>query len=109
MTPKKKLPRGVFLRSGLYWIRFQDGHGKIRREKVGPYLKQAVAAYQKRKSEVREGTFFPRKVTRRVVRFAEIAADFLKYSENFKRSYPDDVTRMAILVRMWGDLPVESL
>jgi integrase len=43
------------------------------------------------------------------VRFAEIAADFLRYSEHFKRSYPDDVTRMATLVRMWGDLPLEDL
>jgi hypothetical protein len=33
-----KLPRGIFLRDGKFFIRFADQTGKIQREKVGPLL-----------------------------------------------------------------------
>ena len=105
----RKLPRGVFERDGLYWIRYSDGGGRVRREKVGPFLKQAEAAYQKRKSEVREGKFFPDKASRRVVSFSEVARDFLGYSRKFKRSYNHDVARMQNLVRLWRDCPLSNL
>lgn len=108
-SPKRLLPHGIFRRGGVFWIRYQDQGGKIRREKVGPSLKQAVAAYQKRKSEVREGKFFPDKLNRRVVLFSEIAGEFLAYSRQFKRSYPDDTGRMQNLLRLWRDVPLADL
>jgi len=61
---------------------------------VGSFLKQAEAAYQKRKSEVREGKFSPGKIRQRVVLFAEIARDFLAHSKQTKRSYGHDVSRL---------------
>jgi hypothetical protein len=53
---KGRLPRGVYQRNpGEYWICYFDREGRRHREKVGPSIKQAVSAYQKRKSEIREG------------------------------------------------------
>ena len=62
----EKLPRGVFRKDGVYWIRFSAG-GKIHRQKIGPFLGVARAAYQKRKCEVRERIFFPEKIRERVI------------------------------------------
>src|SRR5438094_8412976 len=99
----RKLPRGVFERDGLLWVRYADGQGKIRREKVGPFLKQAEAVYQKRKSEVREGKFFPDKINHRMILFAEIGRDFLAHSKQTKRSHGHDASRMQTLLRLWRD------
>lgn len=105
----RKLPHGIFRRDDLYWIRFADENGKIHREKVGPYLKQATGAYQKRKSEVREGKFFPEKIRRRRIVFSELAQDFLDYSKREKRSHAHDMTRMRALLGLWKDCPASAL
>ena len=105
----RKLPRGVIQRDGLYWIRYADTVGRIHREKIGPFLGQAQAAYQKRKSEVREGKFFPGKINQRAVAFVEAALDFLSYSKKAKRSYSHDASRMERLLRLWRDCPLADL
>jgi len=105
----RRLPREVFERDGLFWIRYTDQNGKIHREKVGPFIKQAQSAYQKRKSEVREGKFFPEKVTQRPVLFSEVAKEFLVYSRSFKRSHGHDTGRMETLLRLWRDVPAADL
>ena len=105
----KKLPRGVFVRNGEYWIRYADQYGKLHREKVGPFLEQAKAAVEKRRSEIREGKFFPDKVRQRVVPFSEIARDFLAHSKHTKRSYGHDVSRSETLLRLWRDCPLLDL
>ena len=78
--------RGIFEKdpgSGIWWIRYADQHGKIHREKSGP-KGLAISAYQKRKTEVREGRFFPEKFKRRAISFTEIAKDALEYARNNK-------------------------
>jgi integrase len=100
-----KLSRGIFWRDCAYWIRYADRSGHMHREKIGPFLRQAEAAYRKRKSEVREGKFFPEKLKQRTVLFRELARDFLAYSKQNKRSYPHDVARMETLSRLWRDCP----
>jgi integrase len=109
MRRPKKLPRGVFLRNHDYWIRFADATGKIRREKVGPFLEQAKKAVEKRRSDVREGRFFPDRLRQRVVLFSEIARDFLAHSKREKRSYGHDVSRSETLLRVWRDCPLSDL
>jgi hypothetical protein len=82
MTRNAKKHRGIFERplgSGIWWICYFDRFGRKHREKVG--MKQsAIAAYQKRKTEIREGRFFP-KATRSEVLFDEIGKDALEYSK----------------------------
>jgi len=53
--------RGIFEEirgSGIWWICYFDEQGRRHREKVDP-KKLAIAACQKRKTEVRERRFFP--------------------------------------------------
>jgi integrase len=109
MKRPKKLPRGVFVRNGEYWIRYTDQFRKLHREKVGPFLEPAKAAVEKRRSEAREGKFFPDKVRQRVVLFSEIARDFLVHSKQTKRSYGHDVSRSETLLRLWRDCPLLDL
>jgi hypothetical protein len=63
----KRRRRGIFERpkgSGVWWARYHDQHGREHREKVG--LKGlAVKVYQKRKTEVQEGRYFPERLRRR--------------------------------------------
>ena len=109
-TPKdKKLPRGIFVRNREYWIRYTDQHGKLHREKVGPYLDPAKAAVEKRRTEVREGKFFPDKVRQRLVSFSELVRDFLAHSKQAKRSYGHDVSRSETLLRLWRDCSLRDL
>jgi len=108
MMPSR-LPRGVFWREGAYWIRYADRAGRMHREKVGPFLKKAVAAYNKRKSEIYEGKFFAPELRQRPVMFPEIAREFLEYSRRNKRSYGHDATRMVLLLGLWRECLVADL
>jgi site-specific recombinase XerD len=111
MRKSTKLPRGVFQRDGVYWVRYADQSGRIHREKVGPFIKQAQAAYQKRKSEVREGKFFPKKARQRSVGFAEIAKDALEYSKANKVSaaYKADSWHMETLLNWFRERRGEDI
>lgn len=100
---KSKRQRGVFEKdpgSGVWWIRYADQFGRIHREKLGP-KGLAISAYQKRKTEVREGRYFPEKLKKRDVGFSEIARDALEYSRahNATGSYKNDRWRMETLLR----------
>lgn len=72
--------RGIFERdkgSGVWWICWFDLEGRRHREKVGP-KQLAVDAYRKRKTEVREGKFFPG-LRNRGVLFSQLCDDFEKH------------------------------
>ncbi len=104
---KSKRQRGVFEKdpgSGVWWIRYADQYGRIHREKVGP-KSLAIDTYRKRKTEVREGRFFPNKPRQRKVGFPEIAGDALEYSrlENSPASYKNDFWRMETLLHWFRD------
>ena len=76
-----KKVRGIFEKipgSGVWWIRYSDATGRIRREKAG--LKQtAETLCRKRKTEVLQGKKLP-EARKRVVSFEELAKDTLAYS-----------------------------
>ena len=105
-----KKVRGIYEKvpgSGVWWIRYSDATGRIRREKAG--LKQtAETLYRKRKTEVLQGKKLP-ETRRRVVSFEELAKDALAYSKAHKRSYDDDVSRMERLKSWFGDRQAEGI
>lgn len=83
--------RGIFERpreSGIWWVRYADNFGRIHREKVGP-KGLAKATYQKRKTEVREGKFFPETLRRkREMLFKDMVKLYLEdHARPNKRSY----------------------
>jgi len=110
MAPKKKKEqprtRGVFERpkgSGIWWIRYADQFGKLHREKVGP-KSLAIDAYRKRKTEIREGVFFPEMIRpKREITFREMAELYLKdHSKVNKRSWKTDEQRLNRLKKRFG-------
>ena len=122
MTTAKVRVRGVFWRDsrkgtqtnaqtrarGDWYIRYTDQHGKLRKERVGP-RNLAIELYRKRKTEVREGRFFPEATKPRIVLFDEIAEDFLAYSREHKKSAEHDEARMSRLKETFRGRPVGEI
>jgi len=105
--------RGIFERpkdSGIWWVRYADNFGRIHREKVGP-KGLAKTVYQKRKTEVREGKFFPEKLRRRrEVLFKDMAKLYLgEHSRVNKRSYRNDRSNMKRLIAAFGDKALSEI
>jgi len=90
--------------SGQWWIRYADQYGHIHREKVGP-KSLAHKAYAKRKTQIREGLFFPEKLgQRKDILFKDMAKLYLEdHSKVNKRSYPSDCHVMVRLNQAFGD------
>jgi integrase len=82
--PRRRGERGIFERppgSNVWWIRFADANGRIRRQKVGP-KGLAKRLYEKRKTQVREGKFFPETVTHaKGLKFADAMDEYIKRKE----------------------------
>ena len=122
MTTAKVRVRGVFWRDsrkgtqtnaqtrarGDWYIRYTDQHGKLHKERVGPRT-LAIELYRKRKTEVREGRFFPETAKKPVVLFDEIAEDFLTYSREHKKSAEHDEARMGRLKETFGGRAVGEI
>ena len=94
--------------SGIWWIHFYDSEGNRRREKVGR-RSAAIALYQKRKTEAREGEKLPLTLRKKHVRFSTLAQDALEYSKAHKRSHRDDVIRMNIALKVFADSVADSI
>src|SRR5439155_26690157 len=79
--------RGIFERpksSGIWWVRYADARGRIHREKVGP-KSLARKVYEKRKTEIREGNFFPVKPRRREVLLSDAVDAYLERKSDILR------------------------
>lgn len=103
-------PRGVYEKipgSGVWYVRYADAGGRLRKEKVGHSKRLAGELYRKRKTEAKEGREFPQR--RRHVRFRELARDALEYAE--ARLAPDTnrAGRIRTLVRWFGDRPAAQV
>src|SRR5690348_2511095 len=76
-----KKPRGVFEKpkeSGIWWIRYVDAAGKLRREKVGP-KGAAIMLVEKRRTDARLKLKLPEKFRVRRVLFRALAGDVTKH------------------------------
>src|SRR5713226_8764938 len=103
--------RGIFekvLGSGVWWIRFADTNGHIRREKVGTH-EEAETRQKIRKEEARIGIQPQLCWRRRPVPFRKIAEDALAYSDQHKRSAGDDHIRMERLLKWFGNRAADPI
>jgi hypothetical protein len=107
MRPPKKLPRGVYPRGNNYYIRYADQYGKIQRECIGPFLELAKSAVEKRRCEVREGTFFPEKLKSRFALFGEVAGIYFKLAKK-RRSWKDAEDHLQTLKSL-NDVPLAEI
>jgi integrase len=122
MTTAKVRVRGVFWRDsrkgtqtnpetkarGDWYIRYTNQDGKLHKERAGP-RSLAIELYRKRKTEIREGRFFPETAKKPVVLFDEIAEDFLTYSREHKKSAEHDEARMGRLKETFGGRAVGEI
>jgi len=95
--------RGIFEKepgSGVWWVRYADTTGHIRREKAGT-KSGALNLYRKRKTEILEGKKLPKNLRMSNVAFEEIAHDALEYSRATKvrEAYRIDHWHMEMLLR----------
>jgi len=101
--------RGIYEREpGIWYVRYADNTGKIRREKAGT-RSSAQKLYRKRKTEVLQGKKLPETMRGRIVSFEEIAKDALDYSKTHKASYRSDRIRMQFVKGAFGTRPADSI
>ncbi|MGC2852378.1 MAG: site-specific integrase [Candidatus Acidiferrum sp.] len=110
---QRKPPRGIFEKvpgSGVWWIRYADSTGRIRREKAGT-KDNATKLYYKRKTQALEGRKLPEKLRRPRVSFAEIAQDALGYSKAHKvhEAYRIDRWHMETLLTWFRERVAEEI
>jgi integrase len=112
MTKKQ---RGIYEKvagSKVWWIRYADASGRIRREKVGNKA-AAIQLYQKRKTQILQGEKLPEKFRTRKVSFGELAKDALEYCRANNLGYQFDGYRIGRLVAEFGsrnaDLAIEQI
>jgi integrase len=55
LPSEDKLPRGIFMRNGIYWIRYADANGKLRREPGGGTVRNAQSKLTLRRGQKLEG------------------------------------------------------
>jgi hypothetical protein len=103
--------RGVYERdpgSGVWWIQFKQGTVR-KREKVGS-RGNAIALYQKRKTELRAGAKLPPNLRNKGITFAQIAEEAVAWSAEF---HPKDIrtvrSRMSLLVDVFGARAAEDI
>jgi len=103
--------RGVFEKvpgSNIWWIRYNDTDGRVRREKAG--LRQsAINLYRKRKTEVLQGKKLPENFRKPAVTFADLAADALTWSKENKRDWSHDESRISKLLPEFGYRKAEDI
>jgi integrase len=111
VSKTRRKVRGIYEKapgSGIWWIRYADSMGRIRREKAGA-KGAAITLYRKRKTEALQSRKLPEKLRRRNVPFSELVADALEYSKAHKRSYRDDVCRMGRIREWFGAMPADGI
>ncbi len=107
------MARGVFEKekgSGIWWIRYTDQYGKLHRQKLGP-KSLAISAYRKRKTEIKEGKFFPSMITpKKDILFKDMAGLYLEeYSKINKRSWKTDQGQLNKLKVYFGEKPLSQI
>jgi site-specific recombinase XerD len=103
--------RGVFERfkgSGVWYVRYADANGKLRRERVGP-KREALQLYAKRKTQIHLQEKLPENFRAKSVSFEKLADNALVWSEANKHSYSNDKNRMVRLVAEFGNRSAESI
>ena len=109
------MARGVFepvKGSGIWYARYADATGKIRREKAGT-RSMARMLYEKRKAEALQGRKLPETLRKRRVMFAELADDALAYVREHNDGHAVDELRIDQFRKEFGsglaEIPIDAL
>ena len=112
--PRRKT-HGVFEKvpgSDIWWVRYHDAHGRLRREKAGT-KGMAEKLYRKRKTEALQGKKLPETMRRRETLLSELLADAAEHIEHRYRGQRLGADgkdyRYAALKDALGNRPAESV
>ncbi len=108
---EKRNPRGVYEKvpgSGVYWIRFVDAQGKLRREKAGT-RGNAKDLLTKRRNEVLIGRKLPEKLRQRPAAFSEIAVAARQDIMRRHRRPQNGIAQLARALEWFGSVGAASL
>ncbi len=108
-----KKARGVFEKevgSGVWWIRYRDAEGRLRRERAGTKA-VAIKLYIKRKQEALEGRKLPENLRTRKTTFGDLLDMAIEYS---KQNTPEGgekryKCRVDIIREAFGAAPADSI
>lgn len=98
--------RGVLCLNGVWYARFYVD-GKEVRERCDN-KSQAKVIYGKRKAEIREGRYFPKVKTVRVL-FKDLTDDYLRYAALHHKRQRDDIPRVKTWLDAFGSVPAEDV
>lgn len=108
---EEKPIRGVWERvpgSNVWWIRYRDADGKLRREKVGR-KSDAIDLLNKRRNERRVGAKLPDNLRRVGLRFSVLADDIETYSKAHHRDQKHILSRLSKIRPDFDDRIAESI
>jgi len=108
--PRQEKRKGIFERvkgSNIWWIRYTNEQGKRVAAKVGTFA-AAVHVYERRTAAIRLGVLLPNS-PRRGVKFSELVADAIKFSEKHHRASKDFKQRVNLALDEFGDRVAESI
>ncbi|NLW36736.1 MAG: site-specific integrase [Syntrophorhabdus aromaticivorans] len=103
---RKELPKGIYKRGSIYWIRYAGLDGKIVFESSGSTkIKDAQDKLHERKADILRGK--QPEITKKIpmVTFKELSVDYLKWAER-QRGYRQKATLVAQLVGIFGHYPL---
>lgn len=93
--------------SGVWWIRYR-ANGVLKREKVGR-KSDALALYQKRKTELRAGMKLPENFRTATVRFGVIADEIRSFSKKHHRDQRNLESRLKRILPDFGNWPIDQI
>jgi integrase len=105
------MARGIFERvpgSGIWFVRYADETGKLRREKVGP-KSAALQLYNKRKTQIHLQEKLPENFRVKSASFKDLAEAALAWSEANKLSSKEDAARIPKLIAEFGSRSAEAI
>lgn len=112
------LPRGIFFRDKMFWIRYADAEGRLRREPGGTTIKQAVTKLKERRAEKRHGVSpvlrgdkLREQEERRKQTFGEWISAAVEYQDkNNSKMHAYDFGRRCVYIRaQFGSTPISAV
>jgi len=110
MGTQPQKTRGIFERptgSGIWWINYYV-RGQQHREKVGR-KSNAIALYQKRKTDARRGEKLPELRRCKQTTFGELADEAVAYAKVHLKTWPDYDWKERALREPFGSRPADEI
>lgn len=113
MKTVESTPRGIYEKvpgSGIWWIRYADHQGRLRREKIGR-RSDALALYSKRKTAVLQRRKLPENFRVKNLTFRTLCDDALEHCKevNSEKSAYELELKIAELLPTFGDMRAEDI